>query len=312
MKKPLLFRSIATMVIAFMGIGLFAQATDIILDPAQLIPADTGYYIGGVWKDKNSDGVDEFYNQCLDEYGDASHNEDGEQFGFTYNDCMIMPTCWPKNAVDDHSLAEIDHPEGYIELTKSRYYGTDSARLGYIISPVIENLESLTLETSPDVSSNDQRRIKFWLEYSKDFGETWEVSFIEDETVSKAGESRTYDGSVYLEFGDMKTASTQGPIVLRIMSKPEQEGYSSQRVKVHWLKIVAEYSTYAVKSTYLNNPGNLKVYKGTISSPNEVINVFDITGKRIGFGESVHVDNSGIYIVKTHSGNVHKLYVNNY
>ena len=129
---------------------------DIILDPAELIPADTGYYIGGVDKDKNNDGQDEHYNGCSDEYGDASHNESGEQQGFTYNRCMIMPTCWPKNAVEDHSLAEIDHAEGYIELTKSKYAGTDSASLGYIITPSIANLVSMTLETSPDVSSNDR------------------------------------------------------------------------------------------------------------------------------------------------------------
>jgi hypothetical protein len=309
MKKILHFKSLTMLIAACMPAGLMAQQ-DIIFDPAELIPADTGYYIGGVWKDKNLDGIDEFYNLCVDEYGDSHHWEWGEQQGFTYNDCMIMPTCWPKDADEDHSEAEIDHPEGYIELTKTKYVGTDSARMGYIISPAIENLVSLTLETSPDVSYNDQRSIKFWVEYSTDNGETWEASYIEDETRSKKGDARTYDGSVYVEFGDMKAASAEGPIVIRIMSKPLiEDSYVSQRVKIHWLKIVADPSTESAGTIPYTNPGNIRVFKRTISATGEIIQVFNITGQHIGYGKEVTVKDAGIYIVRMESGAAHKVFV---
>ena len=308
MKKILRLKNLTVLVVACMSAGLTAQQ-DIIFDPAELIPADTGYYIGGVYKDKNEDGIDEFYNLCVDEYGDSHHWEFGVQQGFTYNDCMIMPTCWPKDAVDDHSLAEIDHPEGYIELTKSKYPGTDSAKMGYIISPAIENLVSLTLETSPDVSYNDQRSIVFWVEYSTDNGETWEASYIEDDTRSKKGDARTYDQSI-VEFGDMITASTQGPIVIRIMSKPLiEDSYTSQRVKVHWLKIVADPSTESAEPVPYSNPRHIRVFKRTISASGETIHVFNITGQYLGYGRSVTVKDAGIYIVRTESGAAHKVFV---
>ena len=235
MKKQELLRQTVTTILVVFCISLFAQ-DEIILDPKDMTPADNGYYIGGIWRDKNNDGIDEFYNGCVDEYSDASHNESGKQFGFTYNRCMIMPTCWPKDADEDHGLAEIEHAEGYIELTKTRYVGTDSVILGYILTPQVENLQSLTLETSPDVSSNDQRHIYFWLEYSKDNGTTWEETYLQDETVSKLGDTRTYDGSIYYQIEEMMNASAEGPIVIRILAAPQ---LYPQRVKIHYIKIVA-------------------------------------------------------------------------
>ena len=105
----------AVFIAAFSPIA-FAQE-ELILDPSELVPADTGYYIGGVYKDKNQDGTDEFYNQCVDEYSDRHHNEIGTQQGYFYHKCMIMPTCWPKDADEDHSLSDVS--QGYIELGKT-------------------------------------------------------------------------------------------------------------------------------------------------------------------------------------------------
>ncbi|MBN2275970.1 MAG: hypothetical protein JXR41_01615 [Bacteroidales bacterium] len=305
MKKQKFLKQTFTAFLAAIGLVIFAQE-DIILDPAALIPADTGYYIGGVYKDKDQDGTDEFYNGCVDEYGDASHNESGVQQGFTYNLCMIMPTCWPKDAVDDHDLAEIEHAEGYIELTKSKYPGTDSAQLGYIISPPLQNLVSLYLETSPDVSSNDSRHIYFWVEYSKDYGATWEMSYIQDETISKAGDSRTYDGSVYLEFEEMKTASTEGPIVIRIMSTPQESPPGPQRVKIHYLKIVADKAS-AIQPVTIDCP-EIKILNNTIYNEDNTIEVYNMLGQFIGRGRSVQVPD-GIYIVKTPEGSTQKVFV---
>ena len=305
MKKHGLLKLTAMAILVVFGFSLYAQE-DIILDPKDMIPADTGYYIGGVWKDKNGDEIDEFYNGCVDEYGDANHNESSEQFGFTYGGCMIMPTCWPKDAVADHGLAEIDHAEGYIQLTRTWYPNTDSAVLGYILSPPIENLQSLTLETSPDVTPLDTRHIYFWLEYSKDFGSTWENAYIQDETLSKKGDTRTYDGSVYLEFEEMKTASTESPIVIRILTAPQPESYP-QRLKIHYIKLVAD-KVNSIDKVKPDDP-IFRVIDNVIYAENGSIEVFSILGRFMGSGNSIAVP-EGIYIVKTSGGRISKVLVN--
>ena len=305
MKKQKFLKQTLTALLAFMGMGLFAQE-EIILEPKDMIPADTGYYIGGVYKDKNDDGTDEFYNGCVDEYGDANHNESGVQFGFTYNRCMIMPTCWPKNAVDDHGLAEIDHAEGYIELTKSKYPGTDSAQLGYLISPPLANLVSLYLEASPDVSSNDSRHIYYWIEYSKDNGTTWEESYIQDETISKAGDAHTYDATTHLEFEEMVNASKEGPIVVRIMATPQETPPGPQRVKIHYVKIVAEKAS-AIRPVTLDNP-SVRILNNMIVAGDVAVEVYNTLGQLMGSGRSVQVPD-GIYVVKYPSGKTQKIFV---
>jgi hypothetical protein len=310
MRKNRLFKQISTAFIALMAAGIYAQE-DFILDPSQLVPADTGYYIEGVHKDKDQDGSDEFYNGCVDEYGDANHNESDIQQGFRYNRCMIMPTCYPKDAVSDPSAAEIDHAEGYIELTKTKYVGTDSAVMGYIVSPSIENLVSLALETSPDVSASDQRHIYFLIEYSKDNGENWENAYIQDETTSKKGDLHEYS-STNADFNKMITASQSGSIVLRVMTKPQiQIGdkieYASQRLKVHYLKIVGEKGS-AVRSLIVEKP-ELQIVNNTIYCENNTMKVYNTLGQFMGTGNSVAVKN-GIYIVRFENGATRKILVN--
>lgn len=305
MKNKGLLKPCIAVILIVLCLGLFGQE-EIILEPKDMTPADTGYYIGGIWKDKNNDGTEEFYNGCLDEYGDANHNEAGVQFGFTYNSCMIMPSCWPKDAADDHALAMIDHAEGYIELTKSRYIDTDSAIMGYIITPPVKNLVSMYLETSPDVSSNPQRHIYFKIEYSKDGGTTWENAFIQDETISKSGDARTYDGSTYLEFEEMKTASVTSPIVIRILSDPQPLA-QPQRVKIHYIKIVAN-KVSAVNEVKTEEPA-FRVVDNIIYAEKGSIEVFSILGRLMGSGNSVAVP-EGIYIIRTSAGQVSKVFVN--
>ncbi|MBN1414482.1 MAG: hypothetical protein JW973_05230 [Bacteroidales bacterium] len=305
MKKQKFLKQILTAFLAFIGMMLFAQE-EIIFDPAALIPADTGYYIGGVWKDKNDDGVDEFYNGCVDEYGDANHNEAGVQQGFTYNGCMIMPTCWPKDADEDHNLAEIEHAEGYIELTKTKYLDTDSAIMGYIISPPVENLVSLLIEASPDVSSNQDRHIYYWIEYSKDNGATWEMTYIQDETTSKLGDAHTYDATTHLEFDEMVNASKDGPIVLRIMSTPQAIPPGPQRVKIHYLKIMAD-KVNAINPVTLDDP-LVKVLDNTIYVETGTIDVYNMLGQHMGAGKSVWVPD-GIYLVRYPAGKTQKIIV---
>lgn len=304
MNKQLLFRTSMTVLAAFIAICLFSQV-EIILDPAELIPADSGYYIGGIYKDKDKDGTDEFYNKCVDEYGDASHNESGEQQGFTYNRCMIMPTCWPKDADDDHNEAAIEHPEGYIELTKTKYVGTDSAVMGYIITPPIENLDSMRIEHSPDVSYLTNR-IYFLLEVSKDNGATWENVFIEGETQSKKGDVSKWDGSVSAEFQAIKDLSRNSSIIMRIMTKPSTTEYRSQRLKIHWIKIVAEKASLIRPVT--TEDIIVKVSNNQIYTEQGQIQVYNLLGQLMGSGNYITVK-SGIYLVRTPIGATRKVLV---
>lgn len=297
MKKTSTLKFSFILLTLFIGVNLLAQ-DEFILDPAQLIPADTGYYIGGVWKDLSDppDGVPEFYNQCYDAYGDANHNESGTQQGFTYVKCMIMPTCTSK------------HPEttivktGYIEIGKTKYVGTDSARLCYIISPAIMNLTEIYLEVSPDVEPNDQRHIWYYIDYSTDGGETWvETTYIQDETLSKDGDLHTYDGSLYYQFDEMKTASQAGPILLRLMS-------GEQRVKVHYYRIKASEPINNSVIPIREDRINFKVYENTIFANHGKVVVYNLLGQIVGRGESVYVPD-GIFIIKTSDGIIHKVYV---
>ena len=292
MRKTVLLKLVISVFTAVMCLGLQAQH-EFILDPSKLIPHDTGYYIGGIWKDLvGDDGIPEFYNGCFDAYGDASHNESGVQQGFTYEKCMIMPDCPSKDEPTNVAV-------GYIEIGKTRYVGTDSARLCYIISPSLVNLSKIYLEVSPDVSSQTWRHIWYYFEYSKDNGETWELTYIKDETVSKKGDIKTYDGSLYFEFEEMKEASEAGPIVLRLMS-------GEQRVKVHLLKITADEVTSGI--SVKEDPVLFKVYENLIIASEGKISVYNPLGQLVGSGESVYVPN-GIYIVKTSDGHIKKVYI---
>jgi hypothetical protein len=299
MKRKRLLQVLLPALTMLFVVNLLAQE-DIILDPFLLVPDPEGYYVAGVWKDKDDDGNDEFYNECVDEYSDSHHFESGEQQGFTYHNCMIMPTCYPKDADEDHALAEIDHPEGYIELTKTLYHGTDSAVEGYILFPPVEHLVSLYLETSPDVSSTASRHIYYYIEYSKDQGATWEFSYIKDETISKKGDAHTYDGSVFLQFEDMKNASNEGPVILRIMS-------DEQRVKIHYIKIVADAGDPVSRVKEDNEM--IRIEDNIIYGKSGEIEVYSITGTFIGRGSSVAVAGNQLYLVRTGSGHVQKIMI---
>ncbi len=296
MRKTTTLKIYLTLLTLMIGVNLLAQ-DEFILDPSQLIPADTGYYIGGVWKDLSEppDGIPEFYNQCFDAYGDANHNESGTQQGFSYVKCMIMPDCSSKHP--ETTIVQV----GYIEIGKTKYPGTDSARYCYIISPALMNLEEIYLEVSPDVEPNDQRHVWFYIDYSTDGGETWEeTTYIQDETLSKDGDKHTYDGSIFYQFDEMKAASETGPILLRMMS-------GDQRVKVHYYKITATEPTISV-APVKERRVTFKVYENTVIAEQGKLMVYNLLGQVIGSGESVCVPD-GIYIIKTSDGLINKVYV---
>src|SRR3972149_761160 len=135
MENRLLYKLMFAAILWAFSAFLFAQEPEeITFDPSKLIPAPNGHYIAGTWLDKSQppDGILEQYKGCSPEkWSDPSHKESGIQQGFEYMKGMIMRDCWPKDAAatnNDPPIALVS--QGYIELTKTKYLGTDSAKMG--------------------------------------------------------------------------------------------------------------------------------------------------------------------------------------
>lgn len=290
--------------------GLLAQE-EIIFSPADLIPHEEGYYITGVWVDDNNDGIDEFYNGCADFYENTAspqenHVESGDQQGFTYEKCMIMPDCEPKGT-------PIDPPvhNGYIQIAPCIYSGTDSASLSYILTPPLRNLESLRLETSSDVSINDNRKIPYFIEYSLDGGTSWESSFVQDYVSAQGGDRKTYDGSGFqYAFKDMIDASDEGPVTLRIITNDlaAERPIKGQYVKVHYISITARLNTGMEEALQTAEPC-FTVHRRTIISRKGEMSVLTLQGRLVATGTSISLPSAGIYLVRTHTDqSVHKIF----
>jgi hypothetical protein len=294
-------------------VSLIAQ-DEIIFKPSELTPHEDGYYIAGFNRDKNGDGIPEFYNKCDDEYEDdlsdgiydphVNHEETGEQQSFKYFNCLIMPTCVHKS---DPITPPVD--TGYIQMSACQFTGTDTAILSYIQSPPINNLVSIYLETSADVSINESdRKIPYKIEYSKDFGTTWEKEYIYDDVKDQGGYRVTYDSESSI-LQTMIDASKLSPIVLRIITndRSQLKPYQGQFVKLHALKITGEIGKTNIRRNFSDDL-NIQIRNLTIYS-DESVSVFNIMGQYIGTGMYIQVPASGIYLVRTENGPVQKILV---
>lgn len=319
MNKQLQLRAMLSLCIALMGFSLFAE--DIIFDPSKLTPDADGYYRGGVWKDLDGNGEDELYNGCWDEYSESFHHEAGTYNDFTYNDAMVMPTCYPKDCYEDGdfdnpvtSKATVTHALGYIQLNKSDSIGYSAEQYGYILSPPIENLTELSLELSTDKSYSESSPILFWVEYLTSNGTILGDAYIEESSTTKTGDLHTYNSS-NTDFAEMIEASGEGAIQIRICTKPYQRDpvtgtvtYHSQYLKVHYVNIVADKSTSSMEY-FTGDENKIIVTDNTITTRNSTkIQVFNILGQPVGNGVSVAVD-KGIYIVRTSNGNAQRVLV---
>ncbi|MBN1414480.1 MAG: hypothetical protein JW973_05220 [Bacteroidales bacterium] len=300
----------STLMVVSMGILTLSAQNEIIFSPAELIPHDDGYYIAGVYLDLNEDGTPEFYNGCFDGYENYlspqdNHHECGTQQNFTYISCMIMPTCTHKSTPIEPPV-----PDGYIQMAPSLYLGTDSASISAVLTPAIVNLQSLFMETSSDVSINEQRKIPYNIEYSKDNGLTWENNYISDFVAAQGGYRVTYTSESHLEFEEMVNASKDNPIVLRISTNDVSldRPIKGQYVKIHSIKIMADMVSSIDDSRIDNNKLNLKVNNRTLFADNS-IKVYNSLGQFMGSGKQVSLPSGGIYIVLSSNGALQKIYI---
>jgi hypothetical protein len=282
----------------------------IILNPAELIPHQDGYYVAGVNLDLNEDGIMEFYNGCFDGYENPlspqdNHHESGTQQDFTYINCMIMPTCAHKSTPIEPPV-----PDGYIQMAPSLYLGTDSASISAIITPTVINLQSLSMETSADVSINDNRKIPYNIEYSKDNGITWEPAFIQDYVAAQGGYRATYTSESHLEFDEMVNESKVNPVLIRISTNDVslERPLKGQYVKIHSIKIMAEIVSSIRESNIDSRKFDILVKDRTVSSDNFMI-LYNCMGQFAGSGKTVCLPSPGIYIVKLPDGTSQKLFI---
>jgi hypothetical protein len=308
MKKTPFIKLVIVAILATLGSSLSAQTdTTFILNPADLTPSDTGYYLAGI--DKTENGSTVHYSECYDAYGDASFMENGLQQGFTYHKCMIMPSCTAKgtSTVDD----------GFIGIGKGKYFDTDSAVVCWIMSPSLSNLDSLYIQTSSDISINTSRHVPFYIQYSTDDGITWNTDYwIMDYVTVQGGYTVTYTSSGSLNFSQMVTDSKTQNIRLRIRTGDNTSttlgSDKGQRVFVHKIKIYAKtvINTTTGISTVTAATSLATITDRTITSKEGNIIVYTQLGQVVGTGTSVTVKNSGLYIIKNAAGSVQKVFIN--
>lgn len=299
-------KKFALLFLCFGLVNAYAQETvTYTLVPSELDPADDGYYEAGVEVDENDDGVMEFHNKCEDYYGDSHHNESGTVEGFTYGGAMIMPTCEGKGTPPE------GWPTGYIQLTKHKYSGTDTASFGYIETPSITNLQSLEVKVGTDVSINNSRQIHMMIESSLDGGETWDEGFfINQQLTNQGGDVHLYmAGGESAEFNEIVASSLEGPIKLRILSWPAPGADQGQRLKIFGVELVASPGEVTAVGDELEIRPSFEVVNSAFVATKGNLSVYTITGILIGSGKSVQIQEIGLYVVKPDQGSAQKVFI---
>ena len=322
--KKLITYSIMTVALVW-SVQSFGQTT-FTLESGELTPEEEGFFLAGVTYDFNNDGLDEFVNGCPGEFdfedyerrdpGNVTydlHIESGEQFGFSYHNSMILPVC------DAKYPSELDPAisHGFIQLRPRIDTSDVELRNSYILSPEMSNLQSITIETSADVSIQpDRRLIPYNIEYSLDGGETFEEDFYISDVVQLQGGYRAeYTAENNADFKQMQTDSKSKNVILRFITNydnPELGAYKGQYVKIHKIIIEAdapmEEPVVVLNSELTREKNPIRVKDGAISSTGASVRVYSISGRFIGAGESVTV-HKGLYVVVTSDYQKRKVFV---
>ena len=315
--------------------ALAVAQTEFTFTPSELDPHPEGFYIGGETYTWDGAPSEFFANGCPGEVINGReidpedyerrdpfnvtydlHNETGEQQGFSYYNAMILPDCNQKYIGDEEQI-DPQVATGFIQLHPSIDSNTDdvkdedSLKLSYIQSPLLSNLQSMTVETSADISiQQDRRYIPYLVEVSLDSGASWElIPYIQDEVSVRSGYRAVYDES-NLDFKDMMDFSTEQNVMLRLISNfddPDLEAYKGQYVNVHKITIMADSAKAAdpVDETVLSsvnleeNP--IKLEQRRIFIEEGKIHVYSFSGQYFGNGKSVTVT-PGLFVVTTETG----------
>lgn len=327
MMRTQLIRILTMTLFALFVLGdLQAQEdTTIVMNPGDFTPHQDGYYLLGV--DKEEDGVINHYEGCYDAYGDSDHKESGEQNGWEYGNVIIFRNCDPEGV--DNAVKGTP-PEGWpeegnmIQLTKHKYALSDSAELGYLVSPEFTSISSLEVLVATDLSTHG-RTIMIMIEASLDGGETWQYAdtedgteFIWDEVVDQGGNFLTYTAGSSESFDAIKAASESGPIRLRFLTMPAQgvdfSEESGERLKIWGITIEAKTVPEGSGGTVLAAEPKTEAF--TIRDDEFIatkgvheLHVYNLSGVLIGSGKRVPACGQGLYLVKTSNGVTKKIYL---
>ncbi len=332
--KTELLRILMMMLLAIGFGNLHAQKTPVdttmVMNPANFIPHEDGYYLAGVDKDLvGDDGIPEHYDGCYDAYGDADHKETGEQNGWNYANVIIFRNCSNDPLTADDVVKGTQPEEGWpteanlIQVGKHKYIFTDSASYGYISSPEFTSLSSLTVKVSTDLSINSNRSIFMMIEASFDGGETWEYidnpdgdAFIYQQLTSQGGDIHTYTAGTNDGFDAIATASQAGPIMLRFLAVPPPftEGKNGERLNFWEITINAKTTGKEKEVEVLANKLEREamfIFKNEtfIAAHDREISVYTLSGTLVGSGKEVHVCQKGLFIVKADNGITKKIYL---
>lgn len=315
-------KGLATLFLAFAAGSVFAQeAETFTLVPSELDPAEDGYYEAGVDVDENNDGIMEHHEGCPepgeDKWGDSDHHESGTQQGFTYHNAMIMPDCAGKGTPPE------GWTDGYIQLTKHKYFGTDSAEMGYIVTPAVTNLQSLEIKTGTDVSINNNRTIWMMIESSLDGGETWDEGFfIHQQLTNQGGDVHLYMANgESVGFNQIVADSEAGPVMLRITTYPppgtEAGGNApnGERLKIFGIEMVGTPAGSGGPITAVGDEFNVRPFfeiqnnSFVATAAKGKLFVYRITGEFLGSGENIQIPGRGLYVVRSAKGKAKKVFV---
>ncbi len=302
--------------------------------PNELTPHNEGFYVGGATYSWDGSPSPFFASGCPGEIVNGReidpedyerrdpqkvsydlHNETGEQEGFRYVNGMILPDCHQK-FIDDEEQIDPQVSSGFIQLhpcvdsNKDDEIDADSLKWSYIQSPLLRNLVSMTVETSADISIQEGRRhIPYLMEVSLDSGTSWEhLPYIADEVDVRSGNRAVYDES-NPDFKEMMNLSLQQNVMLRLITNfddPDLEEFKGQYVNVHKLSILAdsakaEENEEVVLQSIQVKSHPILVSDGNISVDEGHVQVYTISGRRVGYGRSVQVS-SGLYVARTDLG----------
>ena len=313
--------------------------TEFTLVAGDMTPHDEGYFLSGFDYDLiGNDGVEEHYQGCPEDGGADwedyerryqyenrcgeiegpcvfydLHNETGEQFGWQYKNAMIMPVCDQKyDPVLEPALSM-----GYIQLKPLVDTLDEDIKYSYILSPEISNLQSVTIEASPDIGIQaDRRFVPYNIEYSTDGGLTFDdVNYVDDAVDDNGGVRKTYTADNNSYFKEIVNASKAGNIHLRFIGNLDNGdlgAYKGQYLKIHKITIVADSASSepidVVASSRLIKEDPIKIQNYTVSVEKGQVSVYTISGQFQGRGQSVEVC-SGLYVLVTDSGFKKKVFI---
>lgn len=292
--------------------------------PSELTPAEDGYFLSGITYDFDDNGTDEHIQGCPEVGGidwedyerrdpanviyELHSESDSLESGFEYYNCMVMPVCNGKYAVDS-----VDLSTGYVQVRPLIDTSDVALELSYIQSPPMKNLVSIYVETSPDVSINTKRQIPYFIEISLDGGETYDsIINIVDHVGYQAGYSVTYDAETSVQLRDLQDISSGKNFVLRFTSNYDNiaSPETGQYVKFHKIIITADEAdaeTGVLANDELDQSSFI-IKNGFISIPEGEVSVYRISGQFVGRGNQVAV-NKGLYIITTDSGLRKKIFI---